>query len=250
MCGITGVFDLAESRDVNRAVLERMNETQVHRGPDGSGYHVEPGVGFGHRRLSIIDLAGGKQPLYNEDETVVVTYNGEIYNFRALTDELIAKGHQFRTRCDTEVIVHAWEEWGERCVERFNGMFAFAIWDRNRKALFLARDRLGIKPLYYGMTGDSWLVFGSELKSLIAFPSLSRRIRPDAVEDYLTFGYVPEPKTIYSDVFKLSPGHTLLVRAGSPVPEPRQYWDVSFARHAATAEPDLHAELLERLRTA
>jgi asparagine synthase (glutamine-hydrolysing) len=148
MCGIVGIFDIAGERPIERPMLERMNAKHAHRGPDGDGYHLEPGVGFGHRRLSIIDLEGGKQPLYNEDETVVVTFNGEIYNFQPLMAELIALGHQFRTRCDTEVIVHAWEQWGEQCVARFNGMFAFAVWDRNKKTLFLARDPLGIKPLY------------------------------------------------------------------------------------------------------
>ncbi|MFW2405103.1 MAG: XrtA/PEP-CTERM system amidotransferase [Gammaproteobacteria bacterium] len=250
MCGITGIFDLKETRDIGRAVLERMNESQVHRGPDGSGYHVEPGVGLGHRRLSIIDLEGGKQPLYNEDETVTVTYNGEIYNFQPLTEELLELGHRFRTRCDTEVIVHAWEEWGEACVERFNGMFAFAIWDRKKNTLFLARDRLGIKPLYYGLTPDSLLVFGSELKSLMRHPALARKIRPDAVEDYLTFGYVPDPKTIYADAFKLPPGHTLLIERGKPFPEARQYWDVAFVPHGETPQGDIEHEVRERLRAS
>jgi asparagine synthase (glutamine-hydrolysing) len=149
MCGITGIFDLTDRRPVNRALLEAMNQTQFHRGPDEGGVHLEPGVGLAHRRLSIIDLSSGQQPLFNEDETVVVTYNGEIYNFPELTEELKQAGHTFRTHCDTEVIVHAWEEWGEACVERFRGMFAFGLWDRNRETLFLARDRLGIKPLYY-----------------------------------------------------------------------------------------------------
>ena len=135
MCGIVGIFDLDTKRDIDLALIERMNSTQIHRGPDGSGYHREPGVALGHRRLSIIDLEGGTQPLFNEDNTVAVTYNGEIYNFLSLADELRAKGHHFRTRCDTEVIVHAWEEWGEACVEKFNGMFAFAVWDRKKQSI-------------------------------------------------------------------------------------------------------------------
>jgi len=223
-----------------------MNQTQVHRGPDGCGYHTEPGVGFGHRRLSIIDLSGGKQPLYNEDQSVVVTYNGEIYNFQALTEELLALGHQFRTRCDTEVIVHAWEQWGEACVERFNGMFAFAIWDRSRSILFLARDRLGIKPLYYGVTKDRQLLFASELKALTCHPSLPKTIHPEAVEEYFTFGYVPDPKTIYKDVFKLPPGYTLTVQRNSAFPNPRQYWDVSFEPDSTTEGSDVSAELIDR----
>ena len=159
MCGITGIFDLTGKREISRELLSRMNETQFHRGPDEGGLHIEPGLGFGHRRLSIIDLSSGQQPLFNEDGTVVVTYNGEIYNFPELTKELKGMGHQFSTHCDTEVIVHAWEEWGEACVERFRGMFAFAVWDRNQEILFLARDRLGIKPLYYARLADGCFIF-------------------------------------------------------------------------------------------
>jgi asparagine synthase (glutamine-hydrolysing) len=203
-----------------------MNGSLLHRGPDGDGFHYEPGVGFGHRRLSIIDLEGGKQPLYNEDHSVVVTYNGEIYNFRDLETELRACGHVFRTRCDTEVIVHAWEEWGERCVERFNGMFAFGIWDRNRETLFLARDRLGVKPLYYTRLDDGHLLFASELKALLVSPRVSRVIDSTAVEDYFAFGYVPDPKSIYTNVYKLEPGHVMTVKRGSTAVVPRRYWDV------------------------
>lgn len=176
MCGITGIFDLRDRQPINRSLLEAMNETQFHRGPDEGGVHLEPGVGLAHRRLSIIDLSGGQQPLFNEDETVVVTYNGEIYNFPELTAELQQAGHRFRSHCDTEVIVHAWEEWGEACVQRFRGMFAFAVWDRNRDTLFLARDRLGIKPLYYSALADGHLIFGSELKALMAHPGMPRHM--------------------------------------------------------------------------
>src|SRR6187455_1406398 len=163
MCGIVGMFDMRGKRDINRDLLSRMNESQHHRGPDECGMHVEPGVGLGHRRLSIIDLSTGQQPLYNEDRSVVVVYNGEIYNYQQLIPELTALGHTFRTRSDTEVIVHAWEAWGAACVERLRGMFAFALWDRNRQTLFLARDRLGVKPLYYGFLSDGIVLFGSEL---------------------------------------------------------------------------------------
>ena len=143
------IFDLRSRRPIDKDTLVRMNESQHHRGPDGDGFHFEPGVGLGHRRLSIIDLEGGKQPLYNEDHSVVVTFNGEIFNFMEIDADLVKRGHAFRTRCDTEVIVHAWEEWGDECLKRFNGMFAFAVWDRRTKTLFIARDRLGVKPLYY-----------------------------------------------------------------------------------------------------
>jgi asparagine synthase (glutamine-hydrolysing) len=227
MCGITGIVDLRDRRDIDQDLLTRMNGSLRHRGPDGDGFHFEPGVGFGHRRLSIIDLEGGKQPLYNEDGSVVVTYNGEIYNFKDIEVELRARGHVFRTRCDTEVIVHAWEEWGERCLDHFNGMFAFAIWDRNRQTLFIARDRLGVKPLYYTVTSDGLLLFASELKALMVSPDVKRRIDPTAVEDYFAFSYVPDPKTIYVGVHKLEPGYFLVVKRGSMTAvQPRRYWDV------------------------
>ncbi|TMH00551.1 MAG: asparagine synthetase B, partial [Betaproteobacteria bacterium] len=154
MCGIVGVFDTRDRREVSRTLLSHMNETQHHRGPDECGVHFEPGLALGHRRLSIIDLSTGQQPLFNEDGSVVVIFNGEIYNYQTLIPELTSLGHRFRTRSDTEVIVHAWESWGEACVERFRGMFAFALWDRNRSTLFLARDRLGVKPLYYAILRD------------------------------------------------------------------------------------------------
>ncbi|MCB1753336.1 MAG: amidotransferase 1, exosortase A system-associated [Gammaproteobacteria bacterium] len=250
MCGITGIFDTKGKGEISRELLSRMNETQLHRGPDEGGLHIEPGLGFGHRRLSIIDLSSGQQPLFNEDGTVVVTYNGEIYNFPELTDELKRLGHVFRTHCDTEVIVHAWEAWGKSCVDRFRGMFAFAVWDRNLEALFLARDRIGIKPLYYANLADGSFIFGSELKSLRAHPGLPREIDPSAVEDYFAFGYVPEPKTIYKQVYKLPPGYRLTIRRGQQQPVPEQYWDVSFETQNPVNEKQLQAELLERLEEA
>lgn len=250
MCGIVGIFDVKEKREIDRDLLSRMNETQFHRGPDESGLHLEPGLGFGHRRLSIIDLSSGQQPLFNEDGTVVVTYNGEIYNFVELSEELKRLGHQFRTHCDTEVIVHAWEEWGESCVERFRGMFAFAIWDRNRETLFLARDRLGIKPLYYAQLPDGRLVFGSELKSLTVNERLPRNIDPTAVEDYFAFGYVPEPKTIYQGVYKLSPGFRLTIRRGQKDLRPEQYWDVSFKLHGDLTQRSASEALISRFKEA
>jgi asparagine synthase (glutamine-hydrolysing) len=183
MCGITGIFDTLRRRDIDRQVLGRMNDSQRHRGPDEGSQHVEPGVGLGHRRLSIIDIATGQQPLFNEDGSVAVVYNGEIYNFQELIPELRALGHVFHTKSDTEVIVHAWESWGEDCVKRFRGMFAFALWDRNRETLFLARDRLAVKPLYYAWLSDGMLIFGSELKSMLAHGGLERDLDPLAVVD-------------------------------------------------------------------
>jgi asparagine synthase (glutamine-hydrolysing) len=224
-----------------------MNESQHHRGPDEGGMHLEPGVGLGHRRLSIIDLSTGQQPLYNEDQSVCVVFNGEIYNYQELIPELLALGHVFHTRSDTEVIVHAWEAWGEECVRRFRGMFAFALWDRNRETLFLARDRLAVKPLYYALLPDGHFIFGSELKSLLAHGGLARDIDPLAVEEYFALGYVAEPRTIFRQARKLPPAHTLTLRRGLPVPEPREYWDVRFSLDSRCSLTEACAQLDEKL---
>ena len=248
MCGITGIFDTREASDIPRALLHRMNETQFHRGPDEGGLHLEPGVGLGHRRLSIIDLSSGQQPLFNEDGSVVVVFNGEIYNFQELVPELEKLGHVFRTHSDTEVIVHAWEAWGEACVARFRGMFAFALWDRNRDTLFVVRDRFGVKPLYYAFLESGEFLFGSELKSLMAHPGLPRDIDPLAVEEYFAYGYVPEPRTIFKRVYKLPPGFTMTLKRGEPRALPQQYWDMPFAPVAVKDEAEAAAELVARLQ--
>jgi asparagine synthase (glutamine-hydrolysing) len=248
MCGITGILDTRGERAIDRLILARMNESQHHRGPDEGGTHIGPGVGLGHRRLSIIDLATGQQPLYNEDGSVVVVFNGEIYNYGELIPELQALGHKFHTRSDTEVIVHAWEAWGEDCVKRFRGMFAFALWDQNRQTLFLARDRLGVKPLHYALLPNGMLLFGSELKSLLAHGGLAREIDPCAIEEYFALGYVPEPRTIYAGARKLPPAHTLTVKRGERLPEPREFWDVRFTADNPIGAEDAQAELVERLR--
>ncbi|MCB1623995.1 MAG: amidotransferase 1, exosortase A system-associated, partial [Pseudomonadales bacterium] len=252
MCGISGIVDLRERRPVDERLLRAMNDAIAHRGPDGHGFHVSPGVGLGHRRLSIIDLEGGKQPLYNEDGSVVVTYNGEIFNFAELVTELTQLGHRFRTRCDTEVIVHAWEQWGEAALERFNGMFAFALWDERQQRLFIARDRLGVKPLHYCILPSGWIAFGSELKVLMAHPQVPRKIDPQSVENYFAFGYVPDPATIFQNVRKLEPGMYLTIQRGKDVPAPRRYWDVPL-RVRPTSAPDevaLASELRSRLQDA
>jgi len=248
MCGITGIFDTRGGRAVDGAVLQRMNDSQLHRGPDEGSVHIESGVGLGHRRLSIIDIATGQQPLFNEDGSVVVIFNGEIYNYQDLIPELQALGHVFHTKSDTECIVHAWEQWGDKCVERFRGMFAFALWDRNRQTFFMARDRLGVKPMYYALLDDGLLIFGSELKSLMAHGGLKRDIDPMALEEYFALGYVAEPRTIFRQAKKLPPAHTLAIRRGEPVGEPREYWDVDFSLNNPIGMEDACEELVRRLR--
>ena len=227
-----------------------MNESQWHRGPDEGGAHLEPGVALAHRRLAIIDLSSGQQPMFSADGSVCVVYNGEIYNFMAVADQLRERGYVFRTHCDTEVILYAWQEWGARCVDHLRGMFAFAIYDRGQECLFLARDRLGIKPLFYAILPDQTLIFGSELKVLKQHPALPRQVDPRAIEDYFALGYVPEPKTIYRDVWKMPPGHSLLLRRGQAVPQPQEYWDLHFRPTPVEDEHALHEQLIERLRAA
>jgi asparagine synthase (glutamine-hydrolysing) len=250
MCGFVGIFDPLGAAPIERLLLERMNRTQTHRGPDGHGMHLAPGIGLGHTRLAIIDLATGAQPMFNEDGSVVVVYNGEIYNFRELRDDLRARGHRFRSASDTEVIVHAWEEWREACVAHLRGMFAFALWDEPRKTLFLARDRLGIKPLHYAVLPDGHLLFASELKALLAHPDLPCRIDPCALEDYFAYGYVPDPKTIYRDVCKLRPGHWLSWQVGQRTPRQERYWQLRFAARERLTVQRAAEELLERLDEA
>ncbi len=207
MCGICGVVNF-DGRPVDRGLVKRMADVIEHRGPDGEGFYFngpETGsgsrfqvgqAGLGARRLAIIDVAAGHQPISNEDGTVSVAYNGEIYNFDELRDQLLAKGHVFRTHCDTEVIVHAYEEWGDACVKRFNGMFAFAVWDDARQRLLLARDRMGVKPLVYIHRGSE-LIFASEIKSLLEDPTVSRRVDADVLIQYLSFFAIPEPHSLF-----------------------------------------------------
>jgi asparagine synthase (glutamine-hydrolysing) len=251
MCGISGIFDLRTRRRIDPRRLQRMSETLIHRGPDGSGTHLEEGLGLAHRRLAILDIAGGAQPMTNENGHVVTVYNGEIYNFSDLRRDLERRGHQFRTRSDTEVIVHAWEEFGGRCVEQFRGMFAFALWDRDRDTLFLARDRLGEKPLYYTMTPQGLLLFASEVQAIVAGLAAVPALDPEAVADYLTYGYVPDPKSIFAGIRKLPPAHFLEVRRGlaSP-PLPQRYWRVEFHPQHSGDDEGLAAALRERLRAS
>lgn len=248
MCGITGVFDTRGRSEPDRRLLARMNQTQVHRGPDEGGEHFEPGLALGHRRLSIIDLSTGQQPLANADGSVVIVFNGEIYNYRELITELQQLGYVFRTRSDTEAIVHAWEAWGPGCLQRLRGMFAFVLWDRNHQTLFMARDRLGVKPLFYAALPDGRLLFGSELKSLMASAELPRQIDPQAVEEYFALGYVAEPRTIFKAARKLSPGHYLLWKRGEPQPGEKSFWDLQFTLDNAIGLGEACEELRARLR--
>ena len=249
MCGISGLFDTQGLRSYDRALVSRINDIQAHRGPDEDDLHLEPGLALGHRRLSVIDLATGQQPQFNADASVGIVFNGEIYNFQELVPELKALGYVFRTRSDTEVIVHAWSAWGTACVHRLRGMFAFAIWDRAQQSLFLARDRMGVKPMHYAWLPDGSFIFGSELKVITAHPGFVREIDPKAVEDYFSFGYVPDPRCIYRNAHKLPAAHTLLLRRGeADQPAPVPYWDVQFTNDNPIEQADAEVELRDRVR--
>src|SRR5438445_8920333 len=207
MCGIAGIFNYRDSIPVDHFQLKRMADSMIHRGPDDEGFFIGGPIGLAHRRLSIIDLAGGHQPISSEDDSVWVVFNGEIYNYLALREFLVSKGHVFKTRSDTEVIVHAYEEFGVEFVEKLRGMFAFALWDAPRKRLILVRDRLGVKPLYYALpeNGGVELAFASELKSLFRVPGVSRELDPESLDAYLAYLYVPPPRTAVRGARKLPP---------------------------------------------
>ena len=250
MCGIAGLFHCETPKPVDPARVERMTYALHHRGPDGSGVWTDHGVGLGHRRLSIIDLEGSPQPMHSADGRAVIVFNGEIYNYRELRRELEQDGARFRTDGDTEVILAAWQRWGVDCLPRLNGMFAFALYDLDKRSLFLARDRFGVKPLFLAPFSDGSLAFASELKGLLAHPLLRRQVNPLAVEDYLTWGYVPDRRSILKGVEKLPAGHFLLLETGKPRAAPRRWYDVSFADRSAAKPADLEAELLFHLREA
>jgi len=248
MCGICGKLMLGDEAAVSPALVKAMADTIYHRGPDDDGYYVSGPIGLGFRRLAIIDLQRGHQPVSNEDGTVQIIFNGEIYNYQELREFLLAKGHVFKTQSDTEVIVHLYEELGPQCLEKLRGMFAFAIWDENTKSLLLARDRVGIKPLYYCLT-DKSLVFGSEIKAILADPSMSREIAPEMIDRFLTFLYVPGQETLLRGIRKLLPGHFLLARDGKVVIQ--QYWDLCFAKpNHQQSFKDAEADLLNLLAEA
>lgn len=221
MCGIFGIISPGPIREQ----LEKSTATLAHRGPDDCGYFIDDGVGLGHRRLSIIDLEGGHQPMFNEERSLCIVFNGEIYNFPELQEQLLQKGHRFETRSDTETILHAYEQWGDDCVERLRGMFAFAIWDKKAKKLFIARDRFGIKPLFYAESGERFY-FASEMKAILADPNVRRDIDEEALASYFSLSYVPAPMTIFKAIRKLLPGYTLTWQDGRIAI--RQYWDIMY----------------------
>src|SRR5262245_4839205 len=278
MCGITGAAWIAGGPPLDPAILERMTTALAHRGPDDAGYYHSvlapreagrelrrtvqaspaakapgtPGAALGHRRLSILDLAGGHQPLANEDNTVWITFNGEIYNYRELQLDLEGQGHRFRTSSDTETIVHLYEQHGPACVKFLRGMFAFALWDDRRKQLFLARDRLGKKPLIYRLEHDR-LLFASELKAILEIPGVPRELNPLALNEYLTYQYVPHPHSILKGFSKLPPAHWALYQDGKLQME--RYWAPAFAKPPANdgvelTEPQARERLRETLTEA
>lgn len=226
MCGIFGIYYFNEERKVEEKIVVDSTDTMIHRGPDDSGFFIAKNIGLGHRRLSIIDLSNGHQPLFNEDESVTIVYNGEIYNYLELREELLTKGHKFKTKSDTETIIHAYEEWGESCVNKFRGMFAFVIWDERRKQLFVVRDRIGIKPLYY-YNDKNVFIFASEIKAILNTGYVQKGVNILTLDSYFSLGYVPGTNTMFRNIFKLLPGHTITIKDKNV--SIKKYWD--FPRH-------------------
>jgi asparagine synthase (glutamine-hydrolysing) len=248
VCGICGKLNFDPEAKVSTGLLKAMADTIHHRGPDDEGYYTSGQAGLGFRRLSIIDLATGHQPIGNEDGSVWVVFNGEIYNYKELGDYLREKGHILRTQTDTEVIVHLYEELGEACVEKLRGMFAFAIWDDRQKVMFLARDRVGIKPLYYWQS-NKCLIFASEIKAILADPSVNAEVFPEMIDRFLTFNYMPGEETLFKNIYKLAPGSCMTIKDGKV--KTRQYWDLKFApaeRSMQQAEQELMGMLEESVR--
>jgi asparagine synthase (glutamine-hydrolysing) len=224
MCGIVGIIDY--ENNIEKELLVKMRDSLEHRGPDDKGYFIDNHIGLGHRRLSIIDTSySGHQPMSNEDDSIWISYNGEIYNHLEIRNQLQKKGHVFKSNTDTEVIIHAYEEYGEKCLQLFNGMFAFAIWDSNKKQLFLARDRIGQKPLFCYMKNNLFL-FSSEIKSLVHHPKFIKEINFDSVSHYLSYQFIPHPYSIYKDCYKLNPGHYLVYKKNQI--NIQKYWDIDF----------------------
>ena len=237
MCGINGIaFSSRSRRRVDATALKKMRDVIRHRGPDDDGIYIDENVGLGHRRLSIVDVASGHQPMTNEDGSLYIIYNGEVYNHADYREELIARGHVYKTHCDTETILHLYAEHGRDCVDYLRGMFAFAIWDRNKRELFIARDRLGVKPLYYVHAQDGSLYFGSEIKALLAARAVKPELNLAVFSDYLANHSTSGEETLFVDVKRLLPGHTLTWREGEV--DIRKYWDVSFEKRAGDGRSD------------
>lgn len=250
MCGIAGLFHLETSKPVSPQRVRAMADIMAHRGPDGSGVWTAPGVGLGHRRLSVIDVAGSPQPMASADAALTIIFNGEIYNFAEVKADLLALGHQFRTSGDTEVILTGYRQWGAGVLARLNGMFAFAIHDARDQSLFLARDRMGVKPLFYTALADGSIAFASELKGLLANPAVRREPDVTAIEDYLALGYVPDDACIVAGVKKLPAGTYLHLARGKPLPKPTCWWDLDFSNRASGSASTLEEELRDLLRKA
>jgi len=246
MCGITGIYYSGKAdQQLLSADIAKMTTCLAHRGPDDCGYYVDDHVALGHRRLSIIDLKTGHQPMFSEDGKTCVVFNGEIYNFAPIRAELISKGHRFSSNSDTETIIHAYEEWGDTSVQRLRGMFAFAVWDSRNRALFIARDRLGKKPLFYAEY-DGKFVFASEMKSILIDPRFDRSMDDEGLSSYFLFSYIPAPLTVFNNIKKLMPGHTLTVRDGQVIT--KEYWDVFFEPDRRKSEQDFIAGFMELLQ--
>mgnify|MGYP000318430546 CR=1 FL=1 len=246
MCGIAGIVDVKSDREIDRDALHRMTDALAHRGPDGEGFFIEPGAGFGHRRLAIIDREGGAQPFTTGTRRCVLTYNGEIYNYRDLARDLESVGLALRTRSDTEALAEGWARRGGEFVHQLRGMFAFSFWEPDARRLTLARDRLGEKPLYYAETPDGFLLFASEIGALLASGLIDPDLSPEAVADYFFYGYIPDPKTIYRNIYKLPPAHLLIVEPGARIRLER-YWRPVFASGGNLGFNDAAEMLRERL---
>src|SRR5215467_6878239 len=245
MCGICGFYEYKSHRPASRELLADMLHVLHHRGPDDSGLHCDNDLAIGMRRLSIIDLGGGRQPISNEDGTVITVFNGEIYNYRELQDELESRGHKLATESDTEVIVHLYEDFGEDCTRYLRGMFGFAAWDSHQRRLFVARDRLGIKPLYFTQAGGA-LIFASEIKAILQHPAVRLELSVEALNNYLSLKYVPAPQTIFNGISALPPGSTLTCDCNGV--RIRRYWDLSFANPCdRPVREEVYAEQLEAL---
>jgi asparagine synthase (glutamine-hydrolysing) len=251
MCGISGFISLSGKDNIDESLLKTMNRTQAHRGPDAEGYYFDQGIGLAHRRLSIIDVSSGQQPMFSDDNNIVIVFNGEIYNFLEINELLKQKGHVFKTHSDTETIIHAYQEWGAACLDHFNGMFAFVLYDKAHHNIFIARDRIGEKPFFYTVINNN-LLFSSELKVLQAHPEFDQTLSPQAVEEYLTFGYVPETRSIFKHVQKLQPASYLRFHIGDDMSlaglRQHRYWDISNTNSNKTGNAEtLYADFKQKV---